>query len=187
MKVLAVADIHSREKCIRIIQEEAERHKPDVIVVAGDITSYGPKEEVKRVLESLSGRVLAIPGNLDLPNTSKAIAESRAESLASSPVVIGGVTFATLQQGLEACHVLVVHEPPYGTLDDVGGGRHIGNHAVNRAIETLKPWLVICGHVHESPGVAKLGETLVVNCTMGRKGRGALIEVLEGKVQAQLL
>lgn len=187
MKILAFADIHSRERSIRTIQEMAARHKPDVIVVAGDITSYGSREEVKRVLDSLPGRVLAIPGNLDLPHTAKAIVESHAEGLLATAVVIDEVIFAGSQQGLDACDVLVVHEPPYGTLDDVGGGRHIGNRAVNQAIEALKPRVVLCGHVHESPGVVRMGETLVVNCTMGGGGKGALVEIQGKEAQAMLL
>jgi Icc-related predicted phosphoesterase len=35
--------------------------------------------------------------------------------------------------------------------------------------------MLICGHIHEKPGWALIEKTLVVNCSMGRSGAGALI------------
>ena len=40
-----------------------------------------------------------------------------------------------------------------------------------------QPRLFVCGHIHERPGRAVLGKTLVVNCSMGRSGAGAWIEM----------
>ena len=46
----------------------------------------------------------------------------------------------------------------------------------------------ICGHLHEAPGVALLNETLVVNCSIGGKGGGALIDFKKGEApQVEML
>ena len=40
-----------------------------------------------------------------------------------------------------------------------------------------EPLLCICGHIHEMPGTEMHRKTLVINCSMGRGGGGALIEI----------
>jgi Icc-related predicted phosphoesterase len=40
---------------------------------------------------------------------------------------------------------------------------------------------MICGHIHEAAGVAHLEDTLVVNCALGGRRRGALILLEEGQ------
>jgi Icc-related predicted phosphoesterase len=69
------------------------------------------------------------------------------------------------------------HAPPYGTgldeapaLDDtmrpIHGGavmKPVGSTAVRAAILKYKPMLGLHGHIHESKGVRKLGQTLAMN------------------------
>ncbi len=191
-RFLAVADIHSRAAAIQAIRDEADRQAPDAIIVAGDLTSYGDAAEVQRVLESLPGRVLAIPGNLDVLRAFEAgIAKARAESLVRERVEIHGVAVAGLlgcsATRVTPCEVLVVHEPPWGLLDDVGGGRHIGFREHLEVLDRLRPKVLLCGHCHESPGVVTHGGTTVVNCTLGSGGHGALVEVDGDRVAAGLL
>jgi len=61
--------------------------------------------------------------------------------------------------------VYVFHSPPYATtLDRLRGGvTPIGSRAVRRFIDRLQPPLTLHGHVHESPGVERLGRTLSIN------------------------
>lgn len=61
VRFLAVADIHSGRAAIQAVRDEAKRHAPDAIIVAGDLTNYGDAAEVQRVLDSLRGRVPATP------------------------------------------------------------------------------------------------------------------------------
>jgi len=189
---LAVADIHSRTAAIQAVCDAVERHAPDAIIVAGDLTSYGDAAEVQRVLGSLPGRVLAIPGNLDASRAFEAgIADSHAESLVGKRIEIRGVGIAGLPSRAVTPptpgDVLVVHEPPWGLLDEVGGGRHIGFREHLDALRRLRPKVLLCGHCHESPGVVIHGGTSVVNCTLGSGGRGALVEVDGGRATARLL
>lgn len=187
-RLLVVADIHSRRRALRGIREEFARHAPDAIIVAGDLTNYGDAAEVQRVLEDIPGRVLAIPGNLDLwPAFDAGIARSHAESLVGTVIEIGSVVVAGLSDTLPACDILVVHEPPQGVLDDAGGGRHIGFPAHLEALRRLKPKVLLCGHCHESPGVMIHCTTTVVNCTLGQGGHGALVEMDGDRVTARLL
>lgn len=192
VRFLAVADIHSRAAAIQAIRCEADRHAPDAIIVAGDLTSYGDAAEIQRVLESLPGRVLAIPGNLDVLRAFEAgVARSQAESLIRRRVEIRGVTVAGLLGCSTAratpCEVLVLHEPPWGLLDDAGGGRHIGFREHLEILDRLQPKVLLCGHCHESPGVLTHGGTTVVNCTLGCGGHGALVEVDGDRAVARLL
>lgn len=192
VRLMAVADIHSRTAAIQAVCDEAKRHAPDAIVVAGDLTSYGDASEVQRVLDSLPGRVLAIPGNLDVPRAFEVgIAKSHAESLLGKWIEICGVGIAGLPSRAATratpCEVLVVHEPPWGLLDDVGGGRHIGFREHLDALHRLQPKVLLCGHCHESPGVVTHRGTSVVNCTLGSGGRGSLVEVDGDHAAAWLL
>jgi Icc-related predicted phosphoesterase len=47
-------------------------------------------------------------------------------------------------------------------------------------VEKKQPRLLICGHIHESAGVAEVGATTVVNCSLPRTGQGVMIELEDG-------
>jgi Icc-related predicted phosphoesterase len=64
----------------------------------------------------------------------------------------------------ETCCVLVSHSPPKGAVDVSSSGRSLGSVAVRRAIERLRPALVVCGHIHASAGQQEmLGTSPVIN------------------------
>lgn len=76
--------------------------------------------------------------------------------------------------------VLVTHTPPYGTkLDVIFGGGHAGSRSVRVFVEELQPDLVICGHMHESRGIDRIGRSLIVNVGESWKGYLALIDLGE--------
>jgi len=61
----------------------------------------------------------------------------------------------------------------------------VGSSAVREAVEKYQPLLVLCGHIHESRGVAKIGRTTVVNPgSEYGEGilRGAIINIQDGNV-----
>mgnify|MGYP000019106808 CR=1 FL=1 len=171
MRIYALADVHGRPDRIQLVEQTTEKLRPHVVVIAGDLTHGGRGREALRLLTTLPARVLAIPGNMDSPDVEEAIAHHPGREV----IVEGGVRFGSLQG--EGCDVLVSHEPPHGVLDRAWTGQHIGSRTVRELVERLRPRLVVCGHVHECPGIARLGETVVVNCTMGNdRYAGALIE-----------
>jgi len=94
-----------------------------------------------------------------------------------------------------------LHAPPHGTMLDLApeldankkpvtvAGQvnfvHVGSKAVRSAIEKYQPMIGLHGHIHESYGHDKLGETPVVNPgSEYGEGilRGYLIEIEDGRV-----
>ena len=49
-------------------------------------------------------------------------------------------------------------------MDRSGSGEHLGSTAILEAIESKRPPLAVCGHIHESWGDEdRLGPTRVIN------------------------
>lgn len=186
MRILACADLHGRADRVARVRALTIEHSPAVVLLPGDLTDAGRREEALTLLRALPVPVLAVPGNMD---DSHAIAEiTRLGSLGGEePVTIQNVTFGGPHVRM-ACDVLVTHEPPAGILDTARSGQHIGTRAVLDLVTRLHPRVLTCGHVHEAPGIERLGGTLVINCTMGNgKTGGALIEITPETVTARLV
>ena len=60
--------------------------------------------------------------------------------------------------------VLVAHAPPHATAcDRLSSGAPVGSTAVRAFIETHKPALCLCGHIHESRAEDHIGPTHIIN------------------------
>lgn len=67
--------------------------------------------------------------------------------------------------------ILISHAPPYGILDKVSAkdvpnewiGRRGGSKILLKSIKNNPPNYVLCGHIHEGKGRAKIGKTTVIN------------------------
>ncbi len=88
-----------------------------------------------------------------------------------------GSTKKPLKKLLKTSSVLVTHYPPYKIQDKIFIGTHGGSKELRSLIDTYKPRLVLCGHIHEDPGMTTVGDTTVVNCSMGKRTEGALVEI----------
>jgi len=176
MRIYAVADIHNQEKKIASIQKTIERSNPDVLVVAGDITSYFKKNVVIKKLNELSVPVFLVRGNSDFRKVDKHIDNKRnISSLHLNKVELKGYNFIGLSGTIpfpfysRIClneskifgeltpllnhkSIMVAHAPPRGTLDRVMGRFHAGCYELNRLL-------------------------FEVNCSMSKKKQGALIEI----------
>jgi Icc-related predicted phosphoesterase len=96
-----------------------------------------------------------------------------------------------VDSSLDVCARLDDGDPPRHILK---GGRPVmhnaGSTAVRRAIEKYHPVLSLHGHIHESPGVVRIGKTLCINPgSEYSEGilRGAIVNLQDGHVQGYQL
>ena len=200
MRIYAVADIHAKKKRLELIRKKIVQHSPDVLIAAGDIANYFNPEPVFRELNGLPVPVLAVRGNSDLRFTNRMMkAGTNLYNLHLNPMTVNHIRFVGIGgtipipfrsrlclfetrvvKKLKACltpeTVLVAHPPPYGMLDRVLGRFSAGSHAIGSILEDHPPLLFICGHIHETPGMVRYKGVTVINCALGKKSAGALIE-----------
>jgi Icc-related predicted phosphoesterase len=201
MRIYAVADIHGKPERIALIRQKLAEYLPDMLIVAGDITHYTNCAAVIEKLNGLPVPVLAIRGNTDPPKVDRlldrypntASLHLRQRSLNGSQLVgISGTIPVPFSSRLGFCEkkiirtlatitseksVLVAHPPPRGTLDEAFGKLHVGCRSLHRLVLKCRPKLLLCGHIHERPGLASLGKTQVVNCCLTANSKGAIIEL----------
>ena len=200
MRILSVADLHGSLSRLDLIRDRLATHKPDVVVIAGDITKFGKPADYLNRLNDLALPVLAVRGNTDPPSLEGLLDRyPNLSSLHRKRIIVHGVVFLGLGGTLplpfrcriglwekdmleeagpmiDGLSVLVAHPPPYGILDEVLGRFHTGSKGLRDIVLGREPRLLLCGHIHERPGMARLGGTVVVNCNMA-SGGGALVEL----------
>lgn len=71
--------------------------------------------------------------------------------------------------------ILISHNPPYGVVDKIFNGKHVGSKILEKAIKKYQPKLVLCGHIHEAKGEGKIGKTKIYN--LGSYGDYKILEV----------
>lgn len=183
MKLLAFSDLHRDLDGASSVVERAAG--VDVVIGAGDFASvHRGLEEAIGVLQAIEKPTVVVPGNNE---TDAALREACAGWQAATVLhgegkEIEGVPFYGLGAGvpvtpwdwsfdlteeeaeemLAGCPdeaVLVVHSPPKGHVDD-----GLGSEAVLRAIESKRPRIAVCGHIHQCWGQeSTIGETRVMN------------------------
>jgi Icc-related predicted phosphoesterase len=83
--------------------------------------------------------------------------------------------------------IMVCHTPPRDTATDViRSGMHVGSQAVRDFILKHKPHVCISGHIHESRGKDKIGDTMVLNAGMFRDGWYIEVAIDKGGLTAAL-
>jgi len=192
MKILAAADIHGSQFRMNILLKNIEKYSPDIVIICGDITQFGPGELAKNFLDQITVETLAVTGNIDSLDVKKGIDESKATGIEMKKVVkkdisfvgtngieIKQIEFLDNKKLIDKKTVLVTHVPPHGFQDKVFIGMHGGSKELRELVDKHKPRLVLCGHIHEDPGYVKDKSTVVVNSSMGKRGEGALIDIGE--------
>ena len=163
-------------------------------------------EEILNEISQFNIPVLTIPGNSDPITIHSKIENSKAINIHGRSVIIkdigicgfGGsnptpfntpLEFEEIQIYEEARKVFeivskqrillfITHAPPYGTkTDQLTSGDHVGSKSIRKIIEEFQPTLNICGHIHESKGVDKIGITQVINPGELSDGYGCLIHI----------
>lgn len=189
MRIVAVTDIHGKLEKVKRLARILGEEKPDLILIAGDITNFSGAEVARRVLEllmALGVPILAVHGNCDgrdvpelLEELGISVHNKRKEVKSTGFVGIGGsniTPFNTiweltedeimeiLRRDYRPGDIILSHAPPKDTkADRVHSGLHVGSMALREFIEKNQPPLVVTGHIHEARSVDKLGETVIVN------------------------
>ncbi len=209
MRLLAISDPHGDYAHIPLLVRGAEMSGSiDAVLIAGDITNFGPDEltyELLDLLEPLGCPVLAIPGNCDQRSILTTLDASKAVNLDGAVHTIENVTFAGIGGS---------NETPFDTpfersedeigamLEDLliradrGGGTIVllshappkntldripdGNAGSDALARAIgKVDLIVCGHIHEDQGEMTRQGTRIVNVGQASQGRSAIITIDE--------
>jgi len=195
VRILAIADVHGSANGLETAKNFIHEYEPDIVVVAGDITHFGPAEWAGHFLDSFDMNLLAVNGNCDPPGVIDIIkSREKIDLLDRTREAVGlrftgrgypsKIDFSLLKS--EKSDVLVSHMPPKGCNDAVPGGEHIGDFFLRDFVLRTTPKLVISGHVHESRGICGLENTVCVNPGPVKDGLGAIVDVGE-KIDAILI
>jgi len=202
MRILALSDLHSEEIVLEGIENLLKREKFDLFIIAGDITQRGPLTYAENLLDILRGeKVLAIHGNMDTQQVIGLLERkgiffhlSKVEMGEWNFIGFGGsnpTPFGTpteYEEGqiydelsrfrMNSKTILVTHAPPYNSgVDRTSKGVSAGSRSVRRIIEEKKPFMDLCGHIHEGDDEAVVGSTRVVKIPPGMEGRALDIEL----------
>jgi putative phosphoesterase len=191
LKIATITDIHARS--VYPISVLGQLRQTDLLLIAGDITNFGDKDEANYIIQELAAlniKMFAVPGNCDRPAVSSALDSCDINLHATTKIVgnvmlfgIGGCNKTPFHTPLEYSekeiadilnriaripsvkhYVLVSHAPPYKTkLDKVLFGLHVGSKAIRNFVDEFQPDIVVCGHIHEARGVDNVGNTLIIN------------------------
>ena len=195
-RVLLLADLHGQYGKL----DSFLALEPELVIIAGDITQFGPCEDAAELLARIDVPCFAVPGNCDPRELAGALEESEAVSLHGSTISLGRITLtgiggsnrtpfgtpfelteeeiaallasATERMERNVHNILVCHAPPHGTLDRVGDAR-VGSTALRKHLGEFD--LVCCAHIHEAKGILEEDGVMVVNPGPASEGNCALI------------
>lgn len=200
MRFMLISDIHGSMDMAESAGREAERRNVDIVLVAGDITHFGGPSEARRILSAIPVRKVAVPGNCDPPEIVDIFQETGTESAHGKRVELEDICFAGLGAAnpmpfstlftyseenihmildaiMDGCDVMITHTPPMGILDRTTFGHLGGSVSIRKVVERYGPALHVFGHIHESPGYERIGETVFVNAGAAKDGNAAIIDV----------
>ncbi len=215
MKILHFTDLHSNLDGIDNIATEIK--EAELIILSGDITHFGNKEDARKIVEAFSEineNIVAVSGNCDhkdvvnyLEDKGINIEEKNILFNGFNIIGLGGSLFTPFntpneynedyyQDILEKIGtlksanptIIVSHQPPFNTiLDKMMAVMHVGSKSLRKVIEKDEPLICVCGHIHESTGIDKIGKTQIVNPGPWRDKKYASIEINDKSVDIEIL
>lgn len=205
MKIFAIADLHGTQWPIDVVKDQI--CESDIVIIAGDITKKGTREEAKQIVDKISQyneNMLCVHGNMDRTEVMEFLVE-KGYSLhgRGGPVTnvgffgVGGSNktpmktrteytedeiWDILASGYEKIKdaetiVLVSHVPPRGLRDRTFFWKRVGSTSVMKFIEEKRINICLSGHIHEAGGYEYFNNTLVVNTGSFRTGKYASLDI----------
>lgn len=185
LRLLVCSDIHGSDRALQILSEAAKSSDYDLIVSCGDFTTMGSTDFVRKFIASFDQRVLAVPGNCDVPDT-VSVLEAAGASIHNMKSDVNGWQFfgfggglpgnsgmpfeveeGIMERSLRAVAVkggiMVTHTPAYGMNDHGRFGGHAGSKGILRVAQEFVPVLALSGHIHEARGKMLSKDTTFVN------------------------
>jgi len=196
LRILAAGDIHGDTSQAKKLAEQAEKENIDLVVLCGDLTyAETSTEGIIGPFVKKGKKVILIPGNHETVATADFLAELygatnlHGYSIKYKGVGLfgcGGANIGLFQLGEDEIFdlikkgynrikdtqkkILVTHVHPTGSLIEKFTRIFPGSEGVKKAIDTFKPDILLCSHVHEAEGIEeKIGNTKVIN--VGKKGK----------------
>lgn len=192
MRCGVIGDIHGALSTARVVADALQPIGLDVVLLVGDLLpavlsrryeSDGRRElremlhQIRSIFARTGARLAWVPGNHD-PSGLKARDSCDRRALSVSGVRVFGIGGAgparfgfryewgeeEISTLLPPPHdILLSHAPPIDTrLDRLASGAHVGSQAV-RDIAVSASRVLVCGHIHESAGVDRIADVLMVN------------------------
>jgi hypothetical protein len=209
MKIIVLTDLHGKTNIIPLLA--APLQDADLVLLCGDITHFGTDRDMEHIIAQIHGfnpAIYAVTGNCDHTGAETYLAR---ENLALSARVVeeAGFQLAGLSGSLpcpgrtpqeyseeefsaildhitldhEKPLILVSHQPPYGTLNDlVRPGCHVGSVSIRDFILQRQPLVCFTGHIHEGIGIDTLGSTKIVNPGPASAGNYAVAEIDHNRI-----
>jgi len=172
MLIQCAADFHGRKERYEKFVMAAKEIKPDLIIIAGD---FGHVES--NIFNEIDAKIYGVHGNMD---GDLSYLKDKIEFIDGKKVVYKDITIlgtgSSYPEDIGKIDIIVSHVPPYKTKDKAFFGMHIGSKWLRSLVEEKQPRYVICGHVHEDEGYMKLGNSYIVNCSLGKKGEAVIID-----------
>ena len=215
MRIIALADIHSKLKNLGLIRPELA--SCDLVVLCGDITHFGGMSEAAAILDEIRAvnpAVLAVAGNVDrkdvqpyldgegigLHGTGKAVGDIGFFGVGGSNVTPLGTPneipdkeiLGILEKGYADVEqarikIIVSHPPPKKTkVDRIFLGLHVGSKSLRTFIEQHQPDICLTGHIHEARGEDTIGKTRILNPGPFFKGGYVDVMIDEEGIKAQI-
>lgn len=196
VKILAAGDIHGDTNHAKKLAERAENENVDLVVLCGDLTyAEQSTEGIIGPFVAKKKKVILIPGNHETVATADFLAELygatnlHGYSIKHKEVGLfgcGGANIGLFQLGEDEIFelikkgydrikdskmkILVTHVHPSGSLMEKFTNIFPGSDGVKKAIDTFKPDILLCSHVHEAEGIEEMiGKTKVINVGKGGK------------------
>jgi len=152
---------------------------------------------------------LAVPGNvdpldiIDVFEEYKINAHNKKQKIAGTTVIGWGgaltpfntsfepteeetkTSLTKLGAGIKEDFILLLHNPPKGIKLDLINDQHVGSQAIRDFIDKKQPLLAVSAHIHESPGIDKIGRTTVFYPGTVAEGKYGIIDINGKTVKCQ--